>query len=131
MGLLEPIEGKQTKWVGLWWHPEYNGYSSPVLSIADLRKFKGKVRLYIRKNKFFNKGENGRPNYCFTLRDAESEVFRLLEIEDIEESESDHYTDNDGNRLYTKEEVWQVIHGMEIEYGLEYGNNLIEDYVRD
>ena len=129
MGKLEPIDGKQTKWLGLWWHPEYNGFSSTVLSLDDLRKFKGNVRLYVRKNKFYNNGENGRPNYCFTLRDANAEMFNLLEVEDYEEKDDDVYRDNEGNRLYTEEEVWQVIHGMEIEYELSYGNNLISDYV--
>ena len=128
MGKLELIDGKQTKWEGLWWHPEYNGFSSTAISLADLRKFKGNVKLYVRKNKFYNGGENGRPNYNFTLKDANAKVFKLLEIEDSDEDD-DVYRDNDGNRLYTEEEVWQVIHGMEIEYGLSYGNNLISDYV--
>lgn len=129
MGKLEPIEGKQTKWMGLWWHPEYNGFSSPVLSLADIRKFKGNVRLYVRKNKFYNKGENGRPNYCFTLKDADAEMFHLLEVEDYEQESDDVYRDNEGNRLYTEDEVRRIIHGMEIEHGLSYGDNLISDYV--
>ena len=128
MGKLELIDGKQTKWEGLWWHPEYNGFSSAAISLADLRKFKGNVRLYVKKNKFYNGGENGRPNYNFTLKDANAKVFKLLEIEDSDEDD-DVYRDNDGNRLYTEEEVWRVIHGMENEYGLSYGNNLISDYV--
>ena len=79
---LEVIDGKQTSWEGLWWHPEYNGYSSATISLSELRKFKGNVRLYVRKNKYFNKGENKRPNYCFCLKDSKSEVFSLLEIQD-------------------------------------------------
>ena len=92
MGKLEPIDGKRTNWEGLWWHPEYNGFSSAVLSLSDLRKFKGKVRLYVRKNKNFNKGENGRPNYNFCLKDANSETFRALEVEDDEERAGDEET---------------------------------------
>lgn len=82
MGNLEPIEGKTTSWEGLWWHPEYNGYSSAAISLADLKKFKGKVRLYVRKNKYYSGGENGRPNYHFCLRDANSETFQTLEVEE-------------------------------------------------
>lgn len=26
MGKLEPFDRMQTKWEGLWYHPEYNGY---------------------------------------------------------------------------------------------------------
>lgn len=90
MGRLEPMNGKQTKWDGLWWHPEYNGFSSGVISLADIRKFKGNVRLYVRKNKFYNNGENGRPNYCFCLKDANSEIFHLMEVE---ESDGDSLAD--------------------------------------
>ena len=82
MGKLEPIDGKQTIWDGLWWHPEYNGFSSRVISLADLKKFKGAVRLYVRKNRFYNNGENGRPNYLFCLKDANADVFRTLEVEE-------------------------------------------------
>lgn len=85
MGRLEPIEGKQTKWEGLWWHPEFSGFSSGSISLADLRKFKGNVRLYVRKNKFYNNGENGRPNYCFCLKDSNANVFHLLEVEEEDE----------------------------------------------
>lgn len=79
---LEAFDRKQTNWGGLWFHSEYNGFSSEVINLAELRKFKGKVRLYVRKNKFFNNGENGRPNYCFCLKDADSETFWTPEIEE-------------------------------------------------
>lgn len=128
MGKLEPFDMKMTKWMGLWWHPEINAFTSGVLSLSDLRKFKGNVRLQVRKNKFFNNGEGNRPNYCFTIRDAKSEVFHDVEIVDDEE-QPDYPTDKDGNRLYTEDEVWRVIHGMEVEHGLSYGDNLISDYL--
>ena len=124
---METFENKQTNWEGLWWHSEYNGFSSAVIDLSILKKFKGKVRLYVRKNKFYNNGENARPNYCFCLKDAQADVFHTLEV--IEDDEDDYPKDKDGNRLFTEEEVWRVIHGMEIEYGLSYGNNLISDYV--
>lgn len=82
MGNLEPFDSKQTKWEGLWWHPEYCGFSSAIINLADLRKFKGNVRLYVRKNKFFNNGENDRPNYHFCIKDANADIFNSLEIED-------------------------------------------------
>ena len=127
MGRMEPIDGKTTSWEGLWWHPENNGFSSAAISLADLRKFKGNVRLYVRKNMFYNKGENGRPNYYFCLKDANANVFQLLEVK--EDEEEDVPRDKDGNRLYTEEEVYKVIHGMEIYYGLSYGDNIISDFV--
>ena len=136
MTKMAPIEGKQTNWQGLWWHPEYNGFSSAVIDLADLRKFKGKVRLYVRKNKFFNGGENGRPNYHFCIKDAKSNTFAALEVEDDEDAEDDdddgaHY-DKDGNRLYTADEVRKVINGVvaDVKYGYtDPYDLLISDYV--
>jgi len=86
MAKLEVIDGKQTNWAGLWWHPEYAGFSSDALSLSELRKFKGNVRLYMRKNRFYNNGENGRPNYKFCLKDANSKTFYPLEVEADEET---------------------------------------------
>lgn len=108
MGKFQSYDGKQTTWAGLWWHPEVNGFSSEVLNLATLRQFKGNVRLYMRKNKFFNSGENGRPNYCFSLRSTSAEKDEPWEVEDIEGYQDD---DDSGERLYTREEVRRIING--------------------
>ena len=79
---MEVFDGKQTSWEGLWWHPEYCGFSSAAINLSALRKFKGNVRLYMRKNKFFNGGDGGRPNYVFSLKAADSPVFHVLDVEE-------------------------------------------------
>ena len=124
MGRLEPIDGKQTKWEGLWWHPEYNGFSSAVLDLSDLRKFKGRVRLYVRKNKFFNGGENGRPNYNFTLKDSDADVFHILEVEEDEEP-------GEKTRSFTYDELQALINRVACDVGGEssYGEYLVTDYI--
>lgn len=81
---METFEGKQTNWEGLWWHPEYNGYSSAALNLDALKGFDGTVRLYVRKNKFYNCGENGRPNYNFCIKAANSDTFTDVTVEDDE-----------------------------------------------
>ena len=120
MGRLEPIEGKRSSWEGLWWHPENNRFSSAVLNLADLRKYKGNVRLIVRKNRYFNGGQNGRPNYHFCLVEADKEG-KTWAIEEAEEEE----------RLYTREEVERVKYGacMEGQRGFDPGDLLIEDFV--
>ena len=122
MGRLEPIDGKCTSWEGLWWHPETNSFTSASLSLADLRKFKGSVRLIVRKNRYFNGGENGRPNYKFCLRDVAHDG-KLWEVEEIDE--------DDDERLYTREEVERVKYGacLDGQRGLSPGDILIEDFV--
>ena len=86
MGKLEVIDGKATNWGGLWWQAESNYFISQVISLAQLRKFKGNVRLIVRKNKFFNNGENGRPNYVFLFKDAKGENPFVLEVNEDEDS---------------------------------------------
>lgn len=123
MSKLKPFEKKSTSWQGLWWHPEYAGFSSTVISLADLRQFKGNVRLYVRKNKLYEKGSN-RPNYCFCLKDADAKIFHLLDVQDSEE-------EYDG-RLYTEEEVRKIINGVvaDVKYGIGDPCDLLpSDYV--
>lgn len=126
MGKLQTIDGKMTTWCGLWWHPECNAFHSPALNLSELRKFKGLVRLYVKKNRYYNNGENGRPNYCFCLRDANASVFQTLEVQDDEDEQEE-----EEERLYTRDEVIAVMHGAcrDGQNGYEPGDLLIEDYV--
>lgn len=118
--MLEPIDGKQTKWEGLWWHPDFHNYSSACLKLSDLRKFKGKVRLYVRKNRYYNGGENGRPNYHFCIKAVESDQFHEIELEDAEQ---------DGV-IFTKKELQHIIDLVACEVGGEgeFGEHIVEDY---
>lgn len=128
MPKLEVFDNRQTNWEGLWWHSEYNGFSSACIDLSALKRFKGKVRLYVRKNKLFNRGENGRPNYHFCLKDANAEVFHILEVEE----DDDTPRDKDGNRLYTEEEVRKIINGVmrDTQYGFSDPYDLLpSDYV--
>lgn len=141
MSNLEVIDNKQTSWEGLWLHPESGYFSSAAISLAQLKKFKGSVRLYVKKNRFYNNGENGRPNYVFFLRDSKSEIVRELEVEDIED-------DDDFERYYTEEELQAAIEeateGMytysQVQYAIDCaardgargygpGDNIVSDYL--
>ena len=91
---MKVFKNMQTNWCGLWWHPETNSYVSQSINISELRKFKGNVKIVVRKNKFYNNGENKRPNYCFTIRDTASQNFLELkaedyDIKDMEDAEED------------------------------------------
>lgn len=125
MGALETFDAKQTNWSGLWWHKEYNGFSSAAINLAALKNFKGTVRLFVRKNRYYNGGENGRPNYVFCLKDANSSSFTVLEVEDEPRRcyysvEDEGYYDEEGNRLYTGGEVRSIINGTveDVKYGV-------------
>lgn len=78
--MMKTVDGMTSNWCGLWWHPEYNGFSSAPLNLSELKKYKGTVRLYVRKNKYFNGGENNRPNYQFCIKDAHAAMFENIEF---------------------------------------------------
>lgn len=109
---LEVIDGKQTNWGGLWYHPDTYSFSSQAISLAELRKFKGNVTLVVRKNRFYNNGENGRPNYVFLLRDAKTNKAIEMTVEDgglpYKDRNGDYFDEN-GERLYTYDEVYSML----------------------
>lgn len=120
---LEVIDGKATNWGGLWWQPDSMYFTSQTISLSELRKFKGCVRLVVKKNKFYNNGENGRPNYVFLFRDAKSDNPFKLEVKD-EVSENTE-------RLYTYDEC-ETIMQKSWEYardGFPYGHFSVDDFV--
>ena len=130
---------KQTQWEGLWYHPELHKFTSAAFNLAALREFKGAVRLVVCKNRYYNNGENGRPNYSFTIRDCKADNARDLEVTDIEtgryayfDDEDEVYRDEDGARLYTGEEVRKIINGTHADarYGIcDPYDILPEDFV--
>lgn len=100
MGKLQPIDQMQTPWIGLWYDKSSHGFSSQVISLSDIRKFKGHIKAYIKKNKFYEEGSQ-RPNYVMMLKDANSENPLELSVEKSEEKET-----------FTREEVVSMLSGL-------------------
>ncbi len=118
---METFTQKRTKWEGLWWNNTSNSFVSGAFNMKALKDFKGSVRIVAKKNKFYEGGKNGRPNYVFSIYDAETAEERYLEVEDATPE-----------RLYTAEEVRRVISGVvaDVKYGFTApGDLLIEDYL--
>ena len=82
---LEPIAGKQSKWQGLWYQKNLHCFSSAVINLAELKKFKGNIRIKVVKNSFYKDGEN-RPNYVFTIIDANDAKATDIQIENANHS---------------------------------------------
>ena len=89
MGKLEPFDQKRTNWQGLWYHKHNYCFTSASINLADLKKYKGCVRLVVRKNRYYNDGQNDRPNYVFMLVDSKAERFRDLEAVDDNDYDSE------------------------------------------
>lgn len=130
---METFKAMQSDWIGLWWHPEYNGFSSAIINLAQLKKFKGTVRILVRKNKYFNNGENNRPNYRLCIKDSSSPTFCDLGVVEDEDAtgEDDWRYAPDGQYLYTEEEVRRVMHGAcrDGQGGYDPFDLLISDYL--
>lgn len=130
------IANRETNFQGLWYHKDEHRYTSAVILGSSLKNLKGKFRIVMYKNKYHNEGDN-RPSYNIKFCGVDADDICENKIEfgaaicDIDDDETliqiiKEYT---GKRLYTKDEVYKVIHGMEEEYELSYDNDLISDYV--
>lgn len=147
---LEPFDRKCTRFQGLWYNQSDHCFRSATFNLAQLRKFKGNVLIKIIKNKYYNGGENGRPNYLFSIVDAKSDKpreFDIKEVEPDEEREENLYEINGQygvfvpisnvsdeskyERLYTRTEVQRAINGTACHVGGDgwYGECLVEDYL--
>ena len=117
-----------TKWMGLWAQERQGFYAGQVIKKGDIPKY---TRIILRYNKFYEKDGN-RPRFVYCFADSEGYESKCAQIEIDEkacyEDDGVFYQGN-GNRLYTEEEVYQIIHGMEEDYNLSWGNNLISDYI--
>lgn len=134
--MLNKFEGKETKWEGLWYNPEWHSYSSAVINLSALKEFKGQVRLVVRKNRFYNKGENNRPNYIFSIKDSQLSEFKDIEVKEAEENRKPYYDERedayyteDGERLFTKSEVIKVMDGANYDGLRGYDDILVSDYI--
>lgn len=107
---------EKTEWMGLW-NNRQGVYSGQIIKKADIPNY---ARLIVRFNKFYEKdGNKPRFVYCFASGDAHKAVTM----------DSEEYREARAERVYTEEEVYRVIHGMQDYYGLPYGNDLIEDFI--
>ena len=107
-----------TKWLGLWGQERQGFYAGQVIKKKDITAY---TRLVLRYNKFYEKDSN-KPRFVYCFADSEGYADKCIEIEYEEDEE-------DGERLYTREEVEKVLHGAirDVEDG--YTDLVIEDYV--
>ena len=119
--MLEVIDGKESNWFGIWWNPENCSFGSESINLSQFKKFKGNVRIFIKKNKYYSKDSN-RPNYICKIRDSKLVPKRDTEIRDI---------DNESNeeRLYTYDEVRYAIRMANQDGSNGYTDIMVEDYI--
>lgn len=118
----EAFDNKKTETIGLWRQPGTATYMSMAISLAQIKKYKGKVRIFVRRNKFYKKDSN-RPNYVLWLCDSDSENCEEFEVIDADENE-------DMIAVFTREDVRKIINGAydDCKYGHDPYDTLPEDF---
>lgn len=117
-----------TKWQGLWAQERQGFYAGQVIKKGDIPKY---TRIVLRYNKFYEK-DSSRPRFVYCFADSEGYEDKCVPIETAEGKpykDDDIYYTEEGERLYTEEELYQVIHGMQSYHGLPYGDDLISDFI--
>ena len=103
-----------TKWGGLWEQKRKGMFAGKVIAKKDIPAH---TRIILMKNRFYEK-DSDKPRFIYCFADSEGYKSKCVHVE-IEESE----------RLFTEDDVYRIIHGIENEYGLPYGEILIGDYL--
>lgn len=68
---MESYDMKRSNWMGLWYDSSTYSYKSAPINLANLREYKGSIRIIARKNKYYDKDSN-RPNMVFMIADAKA-----------------------------------------------------------
>lgn len=86
---MKTFDARQTSWEGLWHNPETLAYTSAVFDISLLQQFSGPVRLYVRKNMYYDEydDECTEPYYNFMIRDANPKTAKQIQVERIPKTE--------------------------------------------
>lgn len=125
----------KTKWQGLWKQEREGFYAGQVIKKSEISKY---TRIVLRYNKWYEKGGN-RPRFIFCFADSEGYEKMCIPIknEDMEtvfcKRDSDgRYYDENGERLFTREEARKIINGTyaDCAYGFtDPYDTLPEDFV--
>lgn len=120
-----------TKWQGLWAQERQGFYAGQVIKKTDIPKY---TRLVMRYNKFYDKDSN-RPRFVYCFADSEGYEDRCIQVEldnGKPYKDGETYYTEDGDRLYTKDEVRKIINGTvsDVEYGIHDPYDILpEDFV--
>lgn len=125
--LKEPFVGKRSNWQGLWYSASYHRYYSETFDISELNKYKGQIRITVVKNKYKKDRDDGKPNYVFQIVETNSIVPKEMKV--IRDETEHCYRDEEGTRLYTKEEVQECL-DRSVDYVLSgFTDNSVEDLI--
>lgn len=102
-----------TKWMGLWAQERPAFYAGQVIKKSDIPKY---TRIVLRYNKYYEKDSN-RPKFVYCFADSEGYESKCVPLELSEDTDVAYknkdgiYYTSDGERLYTEEDVREIING--------------------
>lgn len=123
-----------TKWMGLWAQERPAFYAGQVIKKSDIPKY---TRIVLRYNKYYEKGSN-RPKFVYCFADSEGYESKCVPLELSEDAdvayknEDGIYHTSEGERLYTEEDVREIINGTfdAVKYGVYDPYDILpEDFV--
>ena len=130
---LKKFEGMQTEWLGIWKNENYNGYMSQSINLNVLKEFKGNVRFYLRKNRYYKK-DSDRPFYVLCVKDSKSPTFSINAS--VEEDRAMARIGHDDSEIVTgmvfsHSDLQSLINKVACYIGGdgEYGEHLVEDFM--
>lgn len=130
---------ERTNWNGLWKNRE-GVYSGQTIAKKDIPPYS---RLIIRYNKFYEKDSN-LPRFVFCFANGEASKAITMERKSTDvwaeyDEDTDAFYDNEGNRLYTEEEVEENYYTYEdVQRAIDgatrdaingYTDNIVSDYL--
>lgn len=125
---------ERTDWKPLWRNRE-GVYSGQVIAKKDIPPYS---RLIIRYNKFYDSNKPNSPRFVFCFASGDASKAITMERKRAEYDE-DTYYDNEGNRLYTEEEVEENYYTYEdVQRAIDgatrdaingYTDNIVSDYL--
>ena len=131
---------ERTEWLALWRNRQ-GVYSGQVFKKKDIPPHS---RLIVHYNKFYNSANPHSPRFVFCFASGEVSEAITMERQPTKrwakyDEEEDTFYDNDGNRLYTEEEVEENYYTYEdVQRAIDgatrdalngYTDNIVSDYL--
>ena len=116
-----------TKWLGLWEQEAKGLYAGQTVKKADIPNH---TRILLKNNKYYKKGTK-RPKfvYCFADSEGYEEMCAPLDVDERPYKEDGVYYTENGEQLYTYDEVQYAINRATDDARDGYTDNLVSDYL--
>lgn len=129
---LQKFEGMQNEWMGIWRNEGYNGYVSQTFSLDVFKQFKGNVKFYLRKNRYYTK-DSSRPYFVLCVKECKSPVFNELRVKtDASYARIGHDDDEIvTGMVFSHSDIQSLINKVACAVGgdSEYGEHIVSDFM--